>query len=476
MYVGGISVIYIITQILTASPHSNLTLSLLFLLLVLISVFQRTPDLLSILFPFLMAQHSFTKGYHPAPNWISSSFILPVSLVQVITVLLMVVFIFRTLQDRELRLNNTQFLFLVLILTGISSSSGTSLTEFRTDFILMCTVVVYMFYVRNAQTKHEVDFAISLFFLVPLGLAVGNFFTLLMDLMLGTDIFNSYWVIHWYIFAVLIGMSFEELEFQLFVKNTYIMIATLHLFVFFFALQDARTGTGKLLIAIAVFTLGGLKHYKIGSENKIWKYVGLTLAPTSIVVMLIYFHLTSSLPFEYLLGKFFSLFTFDLETIRHSPAIRILEVINIVPMLIERGVVHLLFGAGMGGHFSDVYYPFEQYLHLSPSDYSTKEIQSHNFYHPHTEFGGYLLLKYGLIGLLFFGALGSSLFRVCINSRGLKSVIALVALVQLPLFGFAIKNSIVLGIALGLLLRLNTDENESTDEPQSEKTTTKSKG
>lgn len=103
-------------------------------------------------------------------------------------------------------------------------------------------------------------------------------------------------------------------------------------------------------------------------------------------------------------GQLFSIFNLNfsdsdfLDGVSDSPKVRIMEVINIVYMYIERPILSI-FGLGFGAGFRD-YSGLFQLVDLSKGAFDDSQINKGVFYRPHDTIPVVLLL-HGLLGLLF---------------------------------------------------------------------------
>lgn len=136
---------------------------------------------------------------------------------------------------------------------------------------------------------------------------------------------------------------------------------------------------------------------------------------------------------------------------RHSTAVRLIELINIWETL-QKSPLTFLFGRGAGGYFTDSSFPFP---YLTVTDYSPDQRSSHKFYRPHNS-PGYVLLKYGLIGTTFwFAILTTTVMRV-VFSRVIcppRFSLGLLLTTELAIvYGFTAKNSLLIGLLAALYM------------------------
>jgi hypothetical protein len=127
--------------------------------------------------------------------------------------------------------------------------------------------------------------------------------------------------------------------------------------------------------------------------------------------------------------------------IPHSPQVRVIEIINIM----SYPWYYVVFGHGIGGHFTDKYFEFNKYI--GKYDFSEIEINSRKFYYPHNF--GYGLMKFGLIWYVFLIYLLFKASKIkCLES---KMFILLCIMTVWMNLGYGAKNSILLAIILIML-------------------------
>jgi hypothetical protein len=73
--------------------------------------------------------------------------------------------------------------------------------------------------------------------------------------------------------------------------------------------------------------------------------------------------------------------------------------------------LYLLLGKGVTGYFTFDSYPLPPRIVLDLKSYSLEEVLTGKIYHPHF-FVNYLLLKYGLVGLMVYVAMVYEFFRM----------------------------------------------------------------
>jgi len=158
-----------------------------------------------------------------------------------------------------------------------------------------------------------------------------------------------------------------------------------------------------------------------------------------------------------IIGLFSNLEADSIYYIPHSPQVRVIELINIFSYPFHK----ILFGHGIGGYFSDIYFPFNDYI--GTFDFSSEEIIMRKFYNPHNIAFG--LLKFGMIWWIFLFSCFINAYK-CKNKE-LRIVLAVCLLVLGLNFGYAIKTSILLGLMLVFLGSRNQNYKVSSVETES---------
>lgn len=160
---------------------------------------------------------------------------------------------------------------------------------------------------------------------------------------------------------------------------------------FFALLSPSRGHLALLLLSIGVFIL------VTGFRPRYVKYLGLMSLMFIIPVVFIYFF--NERLFDFLLWKL----TFFRGEISDSGLVRIYEFYNIVAEGLANPL-YLLLGKGVTGYFTFDSYPLPPRIVLDLKSYSLEEVLTGKIYHPHF-FVNYLLLKYGLVGLMVYVAM-----------------------------------------------------------------------
>jgi hypothetical protein len=158
---------------------------------------------------------------------------------------------------------------------------------------------------------------------------------------------------------------------------------------------------------------------------------------------------------DYVYWKLTSTTDLEYDTDLSSAAVRWLEWKNIVAHLVDKRT--LLWGEGLGGWFTDKYYPFSAWL-LGGSSYPDEWILQGRLYKPHgTQL--FVLLKMGVLGIiLYFGTLlllflhSVRIFRR-LNTIDFKYItLGIVAFTPFLLYkNYISKLQVFMGICLGII-------------------------
>ncbi len=165
---------------------------------------------------------------------------------------------------------------------------------------------------------------------------------------------------------------------------------------------------------------------------------------------------------DYLLWKISSYTTFLEGQKITSAGTRWLELKNIVPYLWNNG--NILWGEGLGGWFSDIYYPYSESLYGRHA-YDDIWIERGTLYKPHGT-PLFILLKMGVVGILIYYGLLIRIIQRCIkvvrsslvlDNRLIISTIA-ATLPLLYLKNFSSKMQIVMGILVGIIAVIESSQ------------------
>ena len=131
----------------------------------------------------------------------------------------------------------------------------------------------------------------------------------------------------------------------------------------------------------------------------------------------------------------------DIYLIPQSPQVRVIEMIN----LFGYPWYNIMFGHGLGGYFTDSYFPFNKWL--GKFDYSEQEIRTRHFYNPHNL--GYSVLKFGLLWEIFIFYLFIKAYRL--QYSNIKIFVIAAIFVLFFNIGYGIKNSILFALIFIIL-------------------------
>jgi len=225
-----------------------------------------------------------------------------------------------------------------------------------------------------------------------------------------------------------------------------------------------KINDGRWIFVLFLITLFGLFQYGLGFAGLgsqviimvliVLAYFGLRrkifFIPILFIFILIYnIDRTGNELIDYKIQNITELFSNlnqdSIYMIPHSPQVRVIELIN----LASYPWYNVLFGHGIGGHFSDTYFEFNRYI--GKYDFSEQEIETRNFYNPHNL--GYNFLK---LGILWQMVLLFLLYKTIKQTTGDIRMFLVLSLLTLSLnMGYAIKTSILFGIVLIMLHNSN---------------------
>ncbi|NVJ60863.1 MAG: hypothetical protein HWE27_10760 [Gammaproteobacteria bacterium] len=178
-----------------------------------------------------------------------------------------------------------------------------------------------------------------------------------------------------------------------------------------------------LIFVVALLYKNSLKKVtKVYSKNAL---VGLIVVALPVSWMALY----NEYLFNFLVYKF-SFFTTEIWSgdVAFSASTRMYEFLNIVAFQMENFRA-LIIGRGLGGYFDFTFFPLGYELGLS--DFSSKELELGVFFKPHF-FINFVLLKFGLTGLLLYSGLCLSLayqgYRLASKSDGVKKLFGVYAI------------------------------------------------
>lgn len=185
-------------------------------------------------------------------------------------------------------------------------------------------------------------------------------------------------------------------------RNGYFLLLLLSLF----ALLSPSRGHMAILVMSA-----GIFLFVNGFKARYLKYLGIIMM--MFILPVIFVFLFNERLFDFILWKL----TFFTGEISGSGMVRVYEFKNILAEAINNPP-YLLFGKGLTGFFTFSEYPLPADIVLDLKSYTQQEISSGRIYHPHF-FTNFILLKYGLLGLLIYVAMVLDYFRY--GMRGIRS-------------------------------------------------------
>lgn len=464
-----LSFTYVGLQLMALIPGSTPIFGLLLIFVILFGLIRS--DILVIGFPLIVLQQTRPAGIETVAfrNWIKGSFLVPFSMIHVFSLVLIFMLAFSMYRRSEVYIDKQSFLLVSSIFASLAFSPLIDLYRILVDFWLFIVIPTYALYVYNVMNQSDRELLYAMLILLPVPLVWGQIFLFAIGGSLGINIV-PYGVLSIYTVTTLLIVALELRSVSLTIRIIYLLTAGLSLL----QLIISQTGSGTIILMAAAITV-----FLIVVRNTFHTGTGLQLAvPTGFLavfgtyVVAVHF-IDYGFPLEFLVKKFTSIFTFNLSEIEHSPAVRILELINILGTEWHNGIVHVLFGQGLGGYFVDMTIPFESVVDLSRADYSLTQLRTHQFFNAHNT-PAFVLLKLGIYGILVIGFLILQMFRASLDEEGSAVVAPMVVLITLgSVLGFGIKNSIIIGIGLGLWssgdhLSLKTENKSTTmEEPTS---------
>lgn len=223
---------------------------------------------------------------------------------------------------------------------------------------------------------------------------------------------------------------------------------TLLIFLYF---NLATLGTFALLtVGIVIFII--IAHWTRGPLTRdTLKNIGVIILLVLLLVISLNRYYEENPITRMKIEQVSTIYTSNLDPalMRHSTAVRFIEIINIWAELRD-DFITLLFGRGAGSYFTDNFYPFP---YLTESDYTLEQITERIFYVPHNN-PGYVLLKNGIMGTsIWVITIVLIILRIILNGRSapLEFSLGLLFAVNLAfIYGFGFKNSLLIGLIGGL--------------------------
>lgn len=177
-------------------------------------------------------------------------------------------------------------------------------------------------------------------------------------------------------------------------RKSYLLVLLLAIFGL---LSPSRGHMAILVLSSALFL------FINGAGLRYLKYLGVMAAMFALPLAFVFFF--NERLFDFVLWKL-SFFTGNLSD---SGQVRLYEFKNILAEALNNPP-YLLFGKGLTGFFSFLEHPMPRGIIMDLKSYSQEEISSGRFYHPHF-FSNFLLLKFGLLGLLVYSAMVFDYFK-----------------------------------------------------------------
>jgi hypothetical protein len=341
--------------------------------------------------------------------------------------------------EKLFKVSKVAFIYLILV-SFVLSYSVLNLASaplfFVKDFIILVFLPIVFFILFKKLSSNDILFAVYNIIAIKI---ITSFIMYLsgLTLLAETDLMG----------AMVIDNADELSAFYLiflissvlFVKNERKWWLVLALFVsliglLFYGLGFWGLGSQVMLMIAIVFALYAIKN----------KYFLIGLFP----LLLLLLPLLGSIENELILYKlknitdlFSNLDIDSVYLIPHSPQVRVIELINIL----SYPWYNIVFGHGIGGSFTDTYFPFNKYL--GSWDFSHFEITTRVFFNPHNI--AFALLK---LGLMWWGFVVYLFYKsVLVKNVEVKVFLLVATFVLLLNFGYAIKSSLLLGLVFIVL-------------------------
>lgn len=442
--------VYVFLQLLAHVGGGKLAFILLLLAVVVIARVTEY-DLVTIVVPLIVLQqtHPFGPGWNVGRNWISGN-LLTISLVYYVLAAIALTLAWHIYRTRELYVDQYTATFTLALLVSSFLSHIGDLRMYLYEIAVLGAIPLLSLYVQNVARLRARRRLRDLVLVAPVAIVVGDLLLRGASVIVGVQLYPRLTTIVLFIVAVILG-AVAEADADVHVRIAYGVVAVLFLIQFLWTAIQMKSGSIVLLgLVLACLAGTGKLWRRSGYDRRIPVALGCVLLAGAAVVTLV----PSIVP-EYIVYKIvsmvWSLITLDLQGMAHSPAVRVIEVVNILVYEMSHGPSHAIFGMGPGGYFTDAFLPFERFVELGPSDYGKVQRQTSHFYSPHNT-PGYVLLKLGLFGVLVTAALivrsGKEYFR----QTGSLAILSLALfLIAGAVIGYGVKNGIVAGTILGLL-------------------------
>jgi hypothetical protein len=375
--------------------------------------------------------------------------LFPVSGVHIVVSVIAIATLIRFHRSKKLRISHLMLLLLIVFIFSFLTTNLSSIRQSLIDLALFMNVILWTFVILNYK---DTSFAWveELLIIIPISVCWGSVILYLLDLIFRYNISTMYLTFSIFIYSSLLHVALRG-NYPIKTKMASGLSIAAYLVISIHYLIVSKSGSGTILLLAIVCMLGLIISGRIIDQG-MDKLLSIPLL--LFIGFLIYIiGSVSSLtfPLEGLVLRFTSILTFDLERMNRSAAVRILELMNITHDLFQNGILHLIFGNGYGGNFTDTNFPFNNYLELSRSDYSNSELSSHQFYRPHNS-PAVLLLKHGLLGISVYLSILAISIKYYLSGNRIESTASIILLFTFGIvYGFGIKNSIIIGICFGSL-------------------------
>jgi len=177
-------------------------------------------------------------------------------------------------------------------------------------------------------------------------------------------------------------------------RKSYLLLLLLAVFGL---LSPSRGHMAILVLSSAVFL------FINGLGARYLKYIGVIA--TMFVLPLLFVFMFNERLFDFILWKL----TFFTGNVSDSGKVRVYEFKNIAAEALNNPP-YLVFGKGLTGFFTFFEHPMPRNIIMDLKSYSQDEIAKGRFYHPHF-FTNFILLKYGMVGLVIYIAMVFDYFK-----------------------------------------------------------------
>lgn len=366
--------------------------------------------------------------------------------------LLVYLFYFNTalaLFKMNFKIKNSAILFIILglmLFIALSMTLITLLNEGKVNFpsliitnskwfqFILIGYIIGSYLYKHKQIAKFIDW----FYLLPIFFGLRNAFFIINDFVSGTyklDLMNQPYL-------SLIVLAYIILKKDWGIYNNYFYRALL-----FISLLSFSRGV-FIIMAIVFFLAIFITFYKKIKFNIL--FISNIIVLFSIPIIAIYFF--NERLFDFLLWKiniFNELISSDVE-LSGSGKVRIIEMQNILHIFSE-SIHNLLFGKGFFATYDFQAYPLNNVGIIDLKSFSQDQLSSGVYYSTHS-FISSTILKYGLIGLIFYTTIPLYVsYKFYIQKQHL--IMVLIPLILIPSYFWRIEYMLLIGILYSFIER-----------------------